>query len=312
MITKHGFTLIELLVVIAIMATIAAMLLPAIGMARSVARSASCANNLRQQGVYFEAYAADHAGMYPPATLESGWDWLPGWDPVNKKSKIAKNVGWTDQGAGHHGWAMYIAPYFTTGGSDPYGHPFFQMDILTCPAHYRPNRPKDEAESGYISYGINTTYLDTNSSSKGAGWPGLGVGIPGMHDNTRRQSMFKNPSETIQVAEHWGLMPNGTVDYHTYNWAKWTMPPNVYTPIQSGGKGLLPTPSGWGSSPAPGVHSFGKPGSPSALSMRVGHRSVSNFLFVDGHVAAMNPLSTCGPVMESSYVNRMWTGYVSP
>jgi prepilin-type N-terminal cleavage/methylation domain-containing protein/prepilin-type processing-associated H-X9-DG protein len=68
-----AFTLIELLVVISAMAVLMAILMPALGAARSESRSLACKSNLRQLLLASVGYATENDGFYVPAASDM-WD----------------------------------------------------------------------------------------------------------------------------------------------------------------------------------------------------------------------------------------------
>ncbi len=83
-----AFTLIELLVVIAVIAILAALLLPALSMAKQRAQSIYCMNNLQQLQLAIEMYADENKQKFPDnpgstTTINSwvtgnlSWDWPP-------------------------------------------------------------------------------------------------------------------------------------------------------------------------------------------------------------------------------------------
>jgi prepilin-type processing-associated H-X9-DG protein/prepilin-type N-terminal cleavage/methylation domain-containing protein len=109
-----SFTLIELLVVVAIIAVLIALLLPTLSAAREMARTASCASNLKQLGMGFHYYVQENGDHLPALNFPD-----PGYNYGNKK--------W---------WVNKIAYYFppTGWGNEEWGNVMINpKDVWTCP-----------------------------------------------------------------------------------------------------------------------------------------------------------------------------------
>lgn len=89
---RPGFTLIELLVVIAIIALLAALLLPALALAKQEGQQAACVDNSRQQALALFMYADGNGDILPPTAFNdvngNEVDWPTLLDPYLKNPKI--------------------------------------------------------------------------------------------------------------------------------------------------------------------------------------------------------------------------------
>ena len=104
---SRAFTLIELLVVIAIIAILAALLLPALALAKAKAQQAGCLSNLKQWGVAEQMYVGDSSngdvlpadGMGPTGFYTTGGSFTAG-EPGTPEDSSA--------------WFNLLPPYMAT------------------------------------------------------------------------------------------------------------------------------------------------------------------------------------------------------
>ena len=126
--TKHqnrpGFTLLELLVVVSIIATLMALILPAVQNARAAARRTQCLNNLRNCSVAMAGYVTTH-NRYPAAGY---WAGIPG-SRYPSHNWVVDLLPYLDKRDIADRWDLTV-PY-TTAPNAALGD--LQISVLTCP-----------------------------------------------------------------------------------------------------------------------------------------------------------------------------------
>ena len=143
---RKGFTLIELLVVIAIIAILAGMLLPALSMARGMARQISCINNLKQVGTAFSFYENDF-GYFAPNT----------WPLSGNPKSFRWATGFIELG--------YLKSPNGFIGAAPEGG---IRDPLACPAVNQADAARYEGEGCTLGYNANMNPQDDLGMIKGS------------------------------------------------------------------------------------------------------------------------------------------------
>ena len=141
---KSGFTLIELLVVISIIALLMAVLMPALGRARKMAKATVCQSNSRQISLAVALYASDNKDRVPPCR--------PGHPITGPKH------AWSDK----HAVEWYYLVLEAAGAFAPsqYDRVYEDQDFkFRSFAHCPSWNPPEESDAWDWGYGMNTQLL---------------------------------------------------------------------------------------------------------------------------------------------------------
>ena len=184
----RAFTLIELLVVISIVALLIALLLPALESARGAARAVTCLSQLRQIGVAYSVYEAEHG--HGNINIQYG-----NWTRPGLVNGRVIEFGSSDN-LGYWGIAIKI----------DVGIP---RELWTCPeANGMDTDPgwSSFPRDGLATYGFNGYEFNLNGRQS-LFWPKQGMAGFAVHTET-----LQNPSTSLLAQDSWEHMLDGNGD----------------------------------------------------------------------------------------------------
>ncbi|TXT36775.1 MAG: hypothetical protein FD138_875 [Planctomycetota bacterium] len=156
--SRGGFTLIELLVVISIIATLVALVAPAVQSARNAARRMECQNHLRQIALAATNFSGARNGRLPLLVSNHGtsgtpavpiyYSWIVDLFPYLDSAAMFRTIDEFNSPSAN------ARPFVTT-------NPVPAIKVLTCPVDLA-----NVGQSGGLTYVANVGYMTTSDFSQ--------------------------------------------------------------------------------------------------------------------------------------------------
>ena len=204
---RKAFTLIELLVVISIIALLIAILLPALGRAREMARLSQCLTNVRSLGQATYAFGADNGGKIMATSSATA-----------------------------HSWTLVVQDYMSDGSRKS----STGINLGYFETNFCPESPKDKSDSEMLALTGGTPGGPTTSwyhawSKTNPTTPAIHAGSYGINDWVTYGGPLGHG------AQKWSKMPKLIENVKDSSKVPPTLPPLKARPARSGSTMYCPT-----------------------------------------------------------------------